>query len=289
MNPTDPTLASLQTHLSALTRELDELKSRERARTRRLRVGLGLSAFAAVIATGASAANGACPNGLPFCFQADQPALASQVNHNFMQMKEWVEDKVGTVGTGTTVQTGSRTAPPASAGRALFASGNTGNWDAPIVEVRHENFTAGVGIGWSGLASVGTNANIDLNLKGKGTGSVVVNDDLSVTGSILVGGDTITRMRALAGGSASATLPYNTAVWTQTSDADLAPAANTVCFLTADNRNMTATTLDDGSQLGCQVLTEGGRWKVRASGSRGHHQETNISVTCTAQCLTWGP
>jgi hypothetical protein len=38
---------------------------------------------------------------LPFCFTADTPALAVQVNHNFDQVVEWMELKTGPVGTNT--------------------------------------------------------------------------------------------------------------------------------------------------------------------------------------------
>ncbi len=32
-----------------------------------------------------------------FCFNPQEPALASEVNHNFLKVKEWVENKVGDV------------------------------------------------------------------------------------------------------------------------------------------------------------------------------------------------
>jgi hypothetical protein len=47
------------------------------------------------------AAGGTCPNGLPFCFAPNQPAIASQMNNDFAQLKEWVEAKVGTVAAGS--------------------------------------------------------------------------------------------------------------------------------------------------------------------------------------------
>lgn len=94
---------------SELSEQLAALRSRvetlERERVVRQARGKRL-ALAAVVALSlggslAWAANGACPNGYPFCFVADQPAQAVEVNTNFAQIKEWVEAKVGTVAAGT--------------------------------------------------------------------------------------------------------------------------------------------------------------------------------------------
>jgi hypothetical protein len=45
------------------------------------------------------AADGKCPNRLPFCFNSKDPARAADVNQNFSQVLEWLEQKVGPVGT----------------------------------------------------------------------------------------------------------------------------------------------------------------------------------------------
>jgi hypothetical protein len=50
--------------------------------------------------SGVLAADGACPNQLPFCFAAGAPARASEINHNFAQLLEWLESKVGAVDSG---------------------------------------------------------------------------------------------------------------------------------------------------------------------------------------------
>jgi hypothetical protein len=125
---------------------------------------------------------------------------------------------------------------------------------------------------------------------GRGTGSVVANDDLRVAGTLTTrDGDAVTRMRATAPVSATVSLPVNVGVWTAEDVKDLAPAAGHLCFLQEDSRGMWATTLDDGTSLACSVYvdTGSGRWRLRASGSRGHHQETSISVACKAACLQW--
>lgn len=83
-------LASLQSRLDAL-----EADARRRRRVRT--VLLSTAVVAALAAFGGFAANGNCPNTLPFCFTANQPAVARQVNHNDAQVKEWLERKLGPV------------------------------------------------------------------------------------------------------------------------------------------------------------------------------------------------
>lgn len=90
MNHTPSELEVVRERLAAVERELAD------ARPPRLRRLVPLVAAVVLFAAGGVfAANGNCPNGLPFCFAADTPAQASQVNHNFMQLKEWLETKVG--------------------------------------------------------------------------------------------------------------------------------------------------------------------------------------------------
>lgn len=89
--------------VSALIARLDQLEAEvRRLRKRRAVATLFAVACLGVVGT-ALAANGNCPNGLPFCFSANSPALASEVNHNFSQVKEWLEAKVGAVGAPVTV------------------------------------------------------------------------------------------------------------------------------------------------------------------------------------------
>ncbi len=94
----DPT----QRELKALRERLEVLEARLRHRPSR-RPKVTAAAIAMALVCGAAgvvfAANGNCPNGLPFCFAPDTPAQAGQVNHNFSQLKEWLEAKVGAVTT----------------------------------------------------------------------------------------------------------------------------------------------------------------------------------------------
>ena len=176
--PTDLSveLAELRARLAAL--EAERTVARRRGRW----VG-GAVVLATLVGTAAFAANGACPNGLPFCFTADQPALASEVNHNFMQLREWLESKVGTVATPVRITTGatvSTVTPPTQATRALFVSSSTTGSGDPIADFRHDNLTQGVGIGWSSIFATGTDVNQDLNLIAKGTGQVISASRLNV-------------------------------------------------------------------------------------------------------------
>ncbi len=79
-----------------------QLAAAGRARRRWL---LGTAFVLVVSASVAFAADGQCPNGLPFCFASDTPARASEINHNFAQLKEWLETKVGAVSSGTITAT----------------------------------------------------------------------------------------------------------------------------------------------------------------------------------------
>ena len=97
-----PEVPSQVEQLAALQRRVEELEAKLVTRpsffARHRRVVLGLAACLGLIGAGTVyAANGNCPNGYPACFVADQPALASQVNLDFAQIKEWVETKIGAV------------------------------------------------------------------------------------------------------------------------------------------------------------------------------------------------
>lgn len=106
----------------------------------------------------ALAADGSCPNGLPFCFVEDTPVLASQVNHDFAQLKEWIEAKVGTVGTGVNISgpatiTGALTAGSVSTGGSVSAASVTTSGAATI----------------GGSASVGGGLTVTGNVAATGT------------------------------------------------------------------------------------------------------------------------
>lgn len=127
MNERDVT--ELRARLTEMENELQKLKGqRSKARLSTI-VMLGLVVVVATMGS-ALAANGNCPNGLPFCFAANAPAKASEVNHNFAQVKEWIEGKVGPVGAAVSVPSAAAFANnvsvTGSVGSAtLSTSGNT--------------------------------------------------------------------------------------------------------------------------------------------------------------------
>lgn len=105
----------------------------ERARSMRVgratrRAALAVTATV-VIGIGFSAshtawAQSACASTLPsplVTFCPDSPALASNVNGNFQQVVNWVQEKVGTVGTPNVTMTGSLTAPNITASTVVTA------------------------------------------------------------------------------------------------------------------------------------------------------------------------
>lgn len=91
--------------LRLLRQQVDELREERRKRTAR-GPALLLAAVTAMTIGAAWAANGNCPNGLPFCFAANSPALATDVNTNFAFLREWIETKSGPLDAGFTTSSG---------------------------------------------------------------------------------------------------------------------------------------------------------------------------------------
>ena len=223
---------SNETELAQLKQRLAELEARVDGakKVRPARWPWVLAVVLAALGGTALGANGNCPNELPFCFNADSPALASQVNHNFMQLKEWLEAKVGPTstanltsanGTITTLsatststsslrlQGGPTSNVAAAAGVPLFASAsildgatNTGGF-----EFRHDNLSQGIGIGFNTLYATGSNPNQDVQLKPRGTGQVTVLGNLNTTGTLVAGGGSTVVVGVNAVGTATANCP----------------------------------------------------------------------------------
>jgi hypothetical protein len=121
MTPHPDETQQLITRLAQLEAKLEAVSRTARLRRRITLGALGVLAFAATIGS-ALAANGNCPNGLPFCFTANQPAIAAQVNHDFAQVKEWIETKAGPV-TSAGFSTGSGTFSAGITAASLSTSG----------------------------------------------------------------------------------------------------------------------------------------------------------------------
>lgn len=153
-----------------LAEELREL----RGQVKQLRAAKRRRWVLAVLVLGASAAWAQLVT-----FQANKPAVAADVNGNFSMLKAWLEQKVGAAGDpNVRIQTGSTSNVSAASGIALFASANTGG---SILEVRHDNLSQGIGLGFNTISAVGSNANVDLNVTSKGTGKVVITNFSAAT------------------------------------------------------------------------------------------------------------
>ncbi len=93
---------SLVERIEQLEAQLALLSGTAKRKPRRWLRGGALVAGLSVLlgVSGVLAADGACPNGLPFCFGAGTPARASEINQNFAQLREWLEAKTGSVESG---------------------------------------------------------------------------------------------------------------------------------------------------------------------------------------------
>ena len=68
----------------------------------------------------------------------------------------------------------------------VLSSDNNGSTN--IAEFKSFNQASGVGIGFNTIRAIGSNLNENLNLEGKGTGAVSVNDPLTVNGNVFTFG-----------------------------------------------------------------------------------------------------
>ena len=173
MNHDDGRVAALQQQVERLERRLAELESIPPARRRPSRRWRLLAATTVLVVSAAAW-------GQLKTFVANTPALASDINANFTllngniaQLRTWLEQKVGPVGSAEVrVQTGTTSNAATAAGKALFASASTASPSDAILEVRHDNLTQGIALGYNTVSAVGTNANVDLVLQAKGAGLV---------------------------------------------------------------------------------------------------------------------
>lgn len=184
--------------LEALKRRVEDLEARLAERpVRRRRWGWAVVAVASFgLAGTVLAADGTCPNTFPFCFTADTPAQAAQVNHNFSQIKEWLETKVGSVsgttaGTGT-VRTASVVSTGAIQGTVFTASGGQLRSSSGNLELQPAN---------------GSSALIFGNGNGGEAGRITAGGAMTVGGSFSAAG-------ALNAGAAGGNVPHNCVVRT---------------------------------------------------------------------------
>lgn len=197
-------VAALRQRVADLEAERGQARLRRwlsRSSGRRLALVLAVTGAAAVGSLSFAATTG-CPDGLPVCFVPNTPALAGDLNMDLSTIKDWIETKVGTVGSANikitgvttstnqvTIQTGSTSLAgiAAGTGKPLVVTGLiTDGWtDKSVgVEIRHDNQTQGIGIGYSGVYVTGSNANQDLHLSARGTGEVIANGNFETTGEL---------------------------------------------------------------------------------------------------------
>lgn len=177
----EPTpLSDLQQELTQLRERVSALEARD---ARRRRWILGLVAASFVMAPLAIAANGNCPNGLPNCFVANNPALAAQVNHNFAQLKEWLELKVGTVATNVTISTPTTINSTLDVPGAVANGGNITASGALSARSMTIATTANVNGAFSaiGASSIGSTLTV--------AGATTLNSTLNVSGATTVNGN----------------------------------------------------------------------------------------------------
>lgn len=170
-----------------LRQRVAELEARTAPRPQRR--GWAVLAGAVVLVVGATAAASApCSNGIPFCFAANEPAMASEINTNFAQLKTWLETKVGPTSASTVTASGLRVTGPASGAAPLAVTGSitdgTGNTGG--YEFKNAAGTLGLGLGGNTVYATGSTANQPLQLKALGTGYVNALSYVNATQGALV-------------------------------------------------------------------------------------------------------
>ncbi len=170
MPPTEPSADHVDELKQRLCAVEDELREGRRRRRRAL---VAVALLVGIAAPLSWAADGNCPNGLPFCFAADAPARASDVNHNFAQLKEWLEAKVGSTAssnlTAGAVSASSLTVSGSTTLGSTTASGATVTGNATV------NGT--LSLGASGVASFRAmswcDCELENQLSDRGNGNVI--------------------------------------------------------------------------------------------------------------------
>lgn len=177
MNSHDPDrLATEVEQLRQRLHELEQERHRERhARAAARRRAMLLAAVAVMGLAGVAFASSPCANGVPFCFAANDPALAAEVNANFAALKTWLEAKTG--------PTGALASPSNTITTGKVIAGSY----APTYS-DWNSFVQGAG----GAGIVNDNANYRAlmvvgNASAAGERKVQIFDDLSVSSDVVVG------------------------------------------------------------------------------------------------------
>ncbi|MCP4680484.1 MAG: hypothetical protein GY854_34375 [Deltaproteobacteria bacterium] len=95
-------ISALEGTLEDICERLSVLEERRRSRMgflRKTAVGVCVVGVVCVLWQGVLLAQSAkCTDGSLFCFSEQSPVLASEVNHNFGQLRDWIVEKTGDVG-----------------------------------------------------------------------------------------------------------------------------------------------------------------------------------------------
>jgi hypothetical protein len=180
-----PTSPETERRLAALERELHDV----RRGSRRLRVALAafvgvaglLSALvAAADPTAAVPCDGRFST-LLYCFAADTPARADQVNHNFAVLAQWVEQKVGVVNADPSAST------TGTGGLAVIGSATGANLsiDGDEIDARQNGVASALTLQRGGAGNVliggaGPDVTAKLQVAGSLSAQVVTTNLLSV-------------------------------------------------------------------------------------------------------------
>ncbi|MDD9945083.1 MAG: hypothetical protein OXU20_28840 [Myxococcales bacterium] len=226
----------------------------------------GALTFSALAATaGVALAQGMlvkldCPGGQLICFGAGEPALASDINHNFAQLKAWIENKAGGVDSSDLTVSGDILSTKAGGQIAV----------SPGFALRDEgddrlHLRAGAGSDTSASLQV-QDAHVDGNLTVAGNITnfrVRMPSESDIERSLL--GRTSFLVTSLAGFG-----PLQLQ-----SERTLTSDRNSICFLSrvAVGKNNT-----DNQASVCDLTRRNGSWVLSASGA---------PIDCGANCLTW--
>ncbi len=189
MSQPEPT-ADVLKELAALRARLGELEhAQAQRRVARRRAWVALTSVCVAGLGGvAFAASPPCTNGIPFCFQANSPALATEMNTNFAQLKTWLEAKTG--GTGTAAAPSRDISTPGNiTGAKLTATGY-----APAYQNWNTFQTSGTGAGGAGIVNDNVSYRALMvvgNTSGGGARHISLFDDVTVNGALTVGGRVI--------------------------------------------------------------------------------------------------
>jgi hypothetical protein len=223
-----------------------------------VRVALGALAVAALLLVGnnvTAAYYPGCVTDLA-CFSANTPARASDVNDNFAKVVDWIEQKLGPVGSANVV-----------------FGGTVGDSTGTAIALYPGARITGVGrvVGDDGLVLRGASGNDD-DLTVGADGMVTI-PDLTVTNSLAIpGGLPITVESHESRTFVPGTLPL-----------DLGAAdGKRVCFLTEVHHDFFDSPAVLPHNFHCRTRISGGQWQLY-----GVNAIASDGLTCAARCISW--